>query len=101
MFLHVNLLKIYSCSSPALTVFLDLFHESPKSIVIIYSPEKAEGDNLESHKLQGEVEGTKTWSRQSSGKKKVVGETVTIRKDDLGMPCHYFYKGMGPVTCNR
>jgi len=49
-------------SPPSLTIFLDTFCESLKSTVTIYSPEKAEGGHLGSHKLQGEVERIKAWS---------------------------------------
>lgn len=59
MFLLVNLLKKLLFFSPSLTIFSDPFHESLKSIVTVYSPEKAEGDHLGNHKLQGEVERTK------------------------------------------
>lgn len=47
-------------SSPSLTAFLDPCHESLKSTVTVYLPEKAE-DGLGSHKLHREVKRAKTW----------------------------------------
>lgn len=70
----------FPLSSPSLTAFLDPCHESLKSIITVYLPEKAE-DGLGSHKLHREVKRAKTWLWQlSRGKKRWLGEQLLLGK---------------------